>query len=103
MGRTRTDLLAGFAANVIGCLVKGLMPWRALVAGFFTTRNLAKPGIVKMPFFFSSLYAMSAIASRTAFTCLRVTSPVDSTTEFTRALLLIEVGFFPASDFFAAM
>ncbi len=31
------------------------MPWRALVAGFFTTRNFAKPGIVKTPFFFSSL------------------------------------------------
>src|ERR1700761_1394218 len=55
IGRARTDLLAGLAAKVVGCLLKGLMPWRALVAGFFTTRNLAKPGMVKTPAFFSSL------------------------------------------------
>src|SRR5579871_2687779 len=102
MGRARTDLLAGLAAKVVGCLVKGLMPWRALVAGFFTTRNLAKPGIVKTPLFLSSLYATSERASRMLLTCLRDTSPVASTTALMSALLLIDPGFFPLS-FFAAM
>src|SRR5580698_7535929 len=103
MGRARTDLLAGLAAKVCGCLVNGLMPWRALVAGFFTTRNLAKPGSVKTPVFFSSLWATSERASMMAFTCLRDTSPVASTTALMSALLLIDPGFLPSSVFFAAM
>jgi len=98
-GRARTALLAGLAANVCGCLVKGLMPWRALVAGFFTTRNLAKPGIVKTPFFFSSLWATSESASRMLFTCLRDRSPVASTTALMSALLLMDPGFLPLSAF----
>src|SRR3954463_2123923 len=73
IGRARTDLLAGFAANVIACLVKGLIPSRAFVAGFLTTRNFAKPGIVKTPFFLSSRYAICERLSRTSLTCLRVT------------------------------
>ncbi len=54
IGRARTDLLAGLAAKVIGCLVNGLIPWRAFVAGRLTTRNFAKPGSVNTPDFFSS-------------------------------------------------
>ena len=55
MGRARTDLLAGLALKTIGSPVKGFLPSRSLVAGFFTTRNFAKPGTVKMPFRLSSL------------------------------------------------
>ena len=36
-GRTRTAFEAGFAGKVVGSLVKGLMPWRAGRAAFFTT------------------------------------------------------------------
>jgi hypothetical protein len=54
-GRARTVLLAGLAANVCSCFVKGLMPLRAGQAGFFTTTNFAKPGSMNRPFFLSSL------------------------------------------------
>jgi hypothetical protein len=33
---------------MIGCLVKGLMPGRSLVAGFFTARSLSSPGITEL-------------------------------------------------------
>src|SRR5262249_23996608 len=90
MGRARTALLAGFAANVIGSLVKGLMPWRALVAGRFTTRHLAKPGSVNTPDFFISRSPTVITASRTAFTCLRLSSsPIVSVIAWIRLLLLI--------------
>ena len=45
-GRARIFFEAGFALKVILSPVKGLMPSRALVAGFLTTLNLATPGIV---------------------------------------------------------
>ena len=54
-GRARTILRAGFALNIVGSLVNGLIPLRALVAAFFTTTNLAKPGTRNTPLFFSSL------------------------------------------------
>jgi hypothetical protein len=44
MGRARTPLLAGFAANFCFSFVNGLIPSRAGRAGFFTTTNFAKPG-----------------------------------------------------------
>ena len=43
-GRAFTIFRAGLALNTVGSLVKGLMPLRALVAGFLITTNLAKPG-----------------------------------------------------------
>src|ERR1700730_18187049 len=54
-GDALTDLLAGFAANCIGSLVKGLTPMRASVAGLFTTDIFAKPGMTNSPDSFSSL------------------------------------------------
>src|SRR5689334_19665660 len=54
-GRARTILRAGLALNIISSPVKGLVPLRALVAGFLTTTNFAKPGTRKIPFFLSSL------------------------------------------------
>src|ERR1700722_14418322 len=72
IGRARTALLAGFAAKVCGCLVNGLMPWRALVAGFLITRNFAKPGNVNTPAFFSSAWPTVVSASTMVFTCFLV-------------------------------
>jgi hypothetical protein len=46
---------AGFALNIVGSLVNGLMPFRAFVAGFLMTTNLANPGTKKAPAFLSSL------------------------------------------------
>ena len=43
-GSTRTFLLAGLALNVIFSPVKGLMPSRAFVAGFFTTFSFMQAG-----------------------------------------------------------
>jgi hypothetical protein len=43
-GRARTIFRAGLALKVIGSPVKGLVPLRALVAGFLMTTNFAKPG-----------------------------------------------------------
>jgi hypothetical protein len=54
-GRPLRTLRAGLALNTVGSFVKGLIPCRALVAGFLMTRNFAKPGITNTPFFLSSL------------------------------------------------
>src|SRR5205807_1577981 len=54
-GEALTDLLAGFAANCIGSLVKGLTPMRASVAGLLTTDIFTKPGITNSPDSLSSL------------------------------------------------
>ena len=54
-GEALTDLLAGFAANCIGSLVKGLTPMRASVAGLFTTDIFTKPGMTNSPDSLSSL------------------------------------------------
>jgi hypothetical protein len=35
---------AGFALNIVGSFVNGLMPLRSFVAGFLITTNLANPG-----------------------------------------------------------
>src|SRR5450432_2426308 len=89
VGRALTALLAGLAAKVVGSFVKGLMPLRAGRAGFLTTTNFANPGSTKTPFFFSSLWPTSTIASSTAFTSLRdAPSPTLSTTARSRPLLV---------------
>src|SRR6266700_574854 len=67
-GLARTILRAGLAVNIIAWPVNGLVPLRALVAGFLTTTNLAKPGTRNTPFFFSSLWPTSVIVSITLFT-----------------------------------
>src|SRR6266853_2842257 len=54
-GRALTIFRAGFALNIVGSFVNGLMPFRALVAGFLMTTNLANPGTKKAPSFLSSL------------------------------------------------
>src|SRR3981189_219794 len=54
-GRALTIFRAGLALNIIGSPLNGFVPWRALVAGFLTTTNLAKPGTRNTPVFFSSL------------------------------------------------
>src|SRR5215831_18797279 len=67
----RTFLLAGLALNIIFSPVKGLIPSRALVAGFFTTLNLHNPGKVKRPLPFR-LFLMTPFSdSNTSPTCLR--------------------------------
>ena len=40
---------AGFALNMVASPVNGLMPLRALVAGFLITRHFNKPGNVNSP------------------------------------------------------
>src|SRR5215467_4081913 len=54
-GRALTIFRAGFALNIVGSFVNGLMPFRAFVAGFLITTNLANPGTKKAPDFLSSL------------------------------------------------
>src|SRR5438128_3566140 len=73
-GRARTILRAGLALNIISSPVKGLVPLRALVAGFLTTTNLAKPGTRNTPFFLSSLWPTSTSASITPLTSFFETS-----------------------------
>src|SRR4051794_23543084 len=48
-GRTLMTLRAGLALNICSCLVKGLIPLRALVAGLLMTMIFIKPGTAKMP------------------------------------------------------
>ena len=71
-GRALTIFRAGFTLKVVGSLVKGLMPWRAFVAGFFTTMNLASPGTTNAPLFLSSLWPIAATASITGIAPLNV-------------------------------
>jgi len=54
-GRALIIFLAGLALNIVGSFVNGLMPFRAFVAGFLITTNLAYPGTKKAPVFLSSL------------------------------------------------
>src|SRR5271157_1044400 len=54
-GRALMIFRAGFALNIVGSFVNGLMPFRAFVAGFLMTTNLADPGTTKAPVFLSSL------------------------------------------------
>src|SRR6202022_4325440 len=67
-GRALTIFRAGLALNIIGSPLNGLVPLRALVAGFLITTNLAKPGTRKTPVFLSSLYPTLASVSLTPFT-----------------------------------
>src|ERR1019366_6300896 len=71
-GRALMIFRAGFALNIVGSFVNGLMPFRAFVAGFLTTTNLANPGTKKAPVFLSSLWPISASDSITPLTSFRV-------------------------------
>src|SRR5581483_9682587 len=73
-GRARTMLRAGLALIVIGSLVNGLMPGRALVAGLWTSFSLIRPGMVNWPgpFLFSWVLTSPARAAKTSATCFRV-------------------------------
>src|SRR5437016_464838 len=53
-GRALTTFRAGLALNIISSPLNGLTPFRALVAAFLMTTNLAKPGTTNTPFFFNS-------------------------------------------------
>src|SRR5262249_59899611 len=78
-GSALTTLRAGFALYCIGCLVKGLIPCLALVAGLCTTLSLSKPGTTKTlgPFFPSGSLINSANPSKTLAPCFFV-RPLDS-------------------------
>src|SRR5207302_4852096 len=67
-GLARTIFRAGLALNIISSPVNGLVPFLALVAGFLTTTNLAKPGTRNTPAFFSSLWPTPISLSMTFFT-----------------------------------
>src|SRR5216683_2856001 len=54
-GRALMIFRAGFALKIVGSFVNGLMPFRAFIAGFLMTTNLANPGTKKAPVFLSSL------------------------------------------------
>lgn len=75
-GSTLTALRAGFALNTVSSPVNGLMPLRALVAGFLTTLILHKPTILNKPepLGFNSLAIIPSSAVNTEATCLRVRS-----------------------------
>src|SRR5277367_2229749 len=73
----RTFLLAGLALNVIFSPLKGLMPSRALVAGFFTTFILSKPGMVNRPWLRRLFLIDAERESNTAPTCF-----LDSSVSF---------------------
>src|SRR5690348_8122482 len=75
-GITRTFLLAGLALNIIFSPVKGLIPSRAFVAGFFTTFIFSRPGMVKRPLLFRLFLITPLSESKTPPICLR-DSPVS--------------------------
>src|SRR6478672_5933781 len=73
-GSARTLRLAGLALNIIFSPVNGLMPSRALVAGFFTTLSLSSPGSVNRPLPRRLFLTIPLRESNTSFTCLRESS-----------------------------
>src|SRR5262245_21076829 len=75
-GRALTIFRAGLALNIISSPVKGLVPLRALVAGFLITTNFAKPGTRKRPLFLSSLWPTSTRQSITFLTSRLASSVV---------------------------
>src|SRR5205823_4376419 len=72
-GRTLITRRAGLALNITSCLVKGLIPMRALVAGFWITVIFIKPGTTNMPGPFLPILFLiwPESDSRVAATCLR--------------------------------
>jgi len=66
-GRTFTTRREGFALKTCSSFVKGLMPFRAGVAGFWMTVILRRPGSAKTPgpFFQSALLIWVARVSKT--------------------------------------
>src|SRR5688500_13444155 len=75
-GRTLITLRAGLALNICSCLVKGLIPLRAVVAGLWTTLIFTRPGSANTPgpFLETALPIWVARAAKTALTCLRDSS-----------------------------
>src|SRR5258708_8090780 len=55
-GRALMIFRAGFALNIVGSFVKGLMPFLAFVAGFFLTNKFADSGTKKGPPLFCSFF-----------------------------------------------
>jgi hypothetical protein len=53
---------AGFALNIVGSFVNGLMPFRAFVAGFLMTINLAMLAAVRFDTFFGDGWAKGGLA-----------------------------------------
>src|SRR4051812_41482397 len=80
-GRTLTTRRAGLALNICSCLVKGLMPLRALVAGLLTMVIFMRPGRANTPgpFLPTARSICDAMASRTDPTCLRDSSVAVAT------------------------
>merc|ERR1719390_537912 len=76
-----TVLEAGFALKKQGSLVKGLMPFRAGVAGFFLSFRFKQPPSLKAPFFLSSAAAKSMKAAITALASLGFTPQPSATLE----------------------
>src|SRR3954468_11273438 len=75
-GRTLMTLRAGLALNMTSSLVKGLIPLRALVAGFWITVIFIRPGTANTPEpFLPTADPISCDrASNTDTTCLRDSS-----------------------------
>src|SRR6476619_415097 len=75
-GRTLMTLRAGLALNMTSSLVKGLIPLRALVAGFWITVIFIRPGTANTPEpFLPTADPISCDrASKTELTCLRESS-----------------------------
>src|SRR5262249_57232988 len=73
-GCALTTLRAGLALIMVGSLVNGLMPGRALVAGLWTRLSFNRPGTLNVPgpFLPSCALMRSISASKTSPTCLRV-------------------------------
>src|SRR5258708_24420306 len=86
-GRIFTSLRAGLALKIVGSLVKGVIPFRALVAAFFTTFILASPGSVKPPCLAMSTATRAASAPSTFPTCLRGRPVADETASSTPDLV----------------
>merc|ERR1719336_3397338 len=76
-----TIFVAGLAFTMTTLPKTSLLP--AFVAGFMRVLIMAKPGMVNLPEFFTSLVATSAKPSSTFFTSLVATSAKPSSTFFT--------------------
>merc|ERR1712025_1175989 len=96
-GKAFTTVLAGFAFTLISWPKAILTP--ALVAGFTRVLILARPGIVEMPFFFTSVVARVAKLSRSPEQTFVFSSPCSARV-LTRAPLVMTLPAFAFIAFF---
>src|SRR5262245_47076652 len=94
---------AGLPLMVMGCFVKGLMPGRSFVAGFFIALSLRRPGITNSPGpRESSCFLMISVSSSNTLLMLFLSSSVSSASSDTTCDLVNLLPAISGSSYFCS-